>query len=62
MYLLQVNWCVQRKNVELDHSGYTLNFVVSIITSIIRMNLIVNSTKDFDEAVQKMVECASVVS
>lgn len=50
------------KYVELDHSGYTLNFVDEYFHIYNKNEVIVTTTKDFDEAVQKMVDCVSVVS
>lgn len=50
------------KYVELDHSGYTLNFVDEHFHIYDKDEALVTSTKDFDEAVLKMVDLASVVS
>ncbi|MBM7577874.1 DUF262 domain-containing protein [Jeotgalibacillus terrae] len=50
------------KWVELNESGYTLTFVDEYFHIYNKDEELFASTKDFDEAVQKMIDCASVVS
>lgn len=50
------------KYVELVNSGYTLDFVDEHYNIYDKNEELVTSTQDFDQAVQKMVDCASVVS
>lgn len=50
------------KYVELVNSGYTLDFVDEHYNIYDKNEELVATTQDFDQAVQKMVDCVSVVS